>query len=135
MALVHAGWVRNYSGQPREALEALQRAIRLSPRDPILYRAHAARAVAHLLLGELEETISWGLKGIEENPNYNVTYRALAAAYAHAGRLDEARNMIERLSALVPGINVRGLPEWVVFRQSGRLDYFIHGLRLAGLPE
>jgi tetratricopeptide (TPR) repeat protein len=101
----------------------------------MLYRAHAARAVSHLLLGELEETIAWGLKAVEENPNYNVTYRALAAAYAHAGRLDQARIMIERLTALVPGITVRGLPEWVVFRQSGRLDYIIDGLRLAGLPE
>jgi adenylate cyclase len=101
----------------------------------MLYRAHAARAVAHLLLGELEETISWGLKAIEDNPNYNVTYRAVAAAYAYAGRFDEARTMIERLSTLVPGITIRGLPEHVVFSQSGRLDYFIDGLRLAGLPE
>jgi adenylate cyclase len=135
MALQHAGWVRNYSGQAQQAIEALERAVRLSPRDPMLYRAHAARAVAHLLLGELEETISWGLKAVEENPNYNVTYRALAAAYAYAGRPNEARNMIERLSALVPGITIRGLPEHVVFSQSGRLDYFIDGLRLAGLPE
>ena len=135
MALMHAGWVRNYAGQARQGIEALERSIRLSPRDPMLYRAHAARAFADLLLGELEETISWGLKAIEENPNYNVTYRALASAYAHAGRFHEAQNMVERLSALVPGINIRGLPEHGVFSQSQRLDYMLDGLRLAGLPE
>ena len=101
----------------------------------MLYRAHAARAHAHLLLEELDEAISWGLKAIEENPSYNVTYRALAVAYAYSGRMDEARKMVDCIRRLTPGITMRGLPEWVVFRQSGRLDYILDGLRLAGLPE
>jgi adenylate cyclase len=135
MALVHAGWVRNYAGQPREAVAALQRSIRLSPRDPMLYRAQAALSVAYLFLGELDEAIAAARKALEANPNYTVTYRALAAAYAHAGRLDEARSTVERLTVVVPGISLRGLPEWVVFRQSGRLDYMLDGLRRAGFPE
>jgi adenylate cyclase len=135
MSLMHAGWVRNYAGEAHQAIKALQRSIRLSPRDPMLYRAHAALAVAHLLLGDLDETIAWGRKGIEGNPNYNVTYRALAAAFAHAGRLEEAREMVERLRSLLPGVTVRGLPEMTVFSQSGRLDYMLDGLRKAGLPE
>jgi adenylate cyclase len=135
IALSHAGWVRDYLGQPREAIEALERSIRLSPRDPALFRAEAALAYAHLLLGEFHEAITWGRRAIEGNPNYTVTYRALASALAHAGQLDEAGAVVARLTALVPDLSLRGLPEVTVFKHSGRLELILDGLRKAGLPE
>jgi adenylate cyclase len=134
-ALAHAGWVRNYSGQPRQAIEALRRSIRLSPRDPMLYRPQAALSFAHLMLEEFDEAIAWGRRALEENPNYTVTYRPLACALAHTGRLEEARGVVRRLSALVPGLSLRGLVENEVFRHSGRLDFILDGLRTAGIPE
>ncbi|HEX2134940.1 MAG TPA: adenylate/guanylate cyclase domain-containing protein [Microvirga sp.] len=134
-ALAHAGWVRNYSGQPRQAIEALRRSIRLSPRDPMLYRPQAALSFAHLMLEEFDEAIAWGRRAVEENPNYTVTYRPLACALAHTGRLEEARGVVRRLSALVPDLSLRRLVENEVFRHSGRLDFILDGLRTAGIPE
>ncbi|HUE44842.1 MAG TPA: adenylate/guanylate cyclase domain-containing protein [Aestuariivirgaceae bacterium] len=135
IALAHAGWVRSYLGQPREAIEALQRSIRLSPRDPLLFRAHAALAFSHLLLEEFDEAIAWGTRAIEANPNYTVAYRPLASALAHAGRYEEARTAISRLAALVPGLSLRRLPETTTFKHSGRLELILDGLRAAGVPE
>ena len=43
--------------------------------------------------------------------------------------------MVDHIRRLTPGITMRGLPEWVVFRQSGRLNFILDGLRKAGLPE
>jgi adenylate cyclase len=135
LALAHAGWVRDYIGHAREAVEALQRSIRLSPRDPMLYRTQAALSCAHLLLGEFEDAITWGRRAVEGNPNYTVTYRPLASALAHAGRVDEARDVVARLSKLVPDLSIRTLPEQIVFKHSGRLDLILDGLRKAGVPE
>jgi adenylate cyclase len=135
MALGHAGWVRNYLGQPRDAVTALERSIRLSPRDPTLFRAQAALACAHLFLGDLEEAILWGRRAVEGNPQYTVTYRTLISALAHAGRIEEAHAALARLAALLPNLSLRMLPEHTVFKHSGWLDCLLDGLRKAGFPE
>jgi TolB-like protein/Flp pilus assembly protein TadD len=135
LALAHAGWVRGYSGQAREAVEALQRSLRLSPRDPLLFRTQAALAYAYLLLERFDDAILWGRRAIEGNSNYTVSYRPLASALAYADRLDEARDVIARLRVLVPDLSLRTLPEMVVYKKSGRLDFILDGLRRAGVPE
>jgi adenylate cyclase len=135
MALAHAGWVHNYLGQPHEAIQALERSMRLSPRDPTLFRTQTALAFAHLFQCEFEEAITWARRAMEGNPNYTVTYRALACALAHAGRLHEANAVIQRLATLLPDVSFRTLPERAVFKHSGKLDLINEGLRLAGVPE
>lgn len=37
------------------------------------------------------------LRSLQERPNWVPTYRFLASCYAHMGRLDEARETIERV--------------------------------------
>ena len=135
MALAHAGWVHNYLGQPNEAIQALERSMRLSPRDPTLFRTQTALAFAHLFRDEFEQAITWARRAMEANPNYTVTYRALACALAHAGRLHEAQAVIQRLATLLPDVSFRTLPERDVFKHSGKLDLINEGLRLAGVPE
>jgi adenylate cyclase len=119
LALAHAGWVRAYLGLAREAVEALRRSMRLSPRDSMLFRTQGALSYAYLLLGQFEDAITMGRASIEGNPNYTVPYRSLASALAHAGRVDEAQAVVARLKLLVPDLALRTLPELVVFKESG----------------
>ena len=135
IALGHAGWVRAFLGHARDAIEALNRSIRLSPRDPMLFRVEAAMAYSHLLLEEFDEAIAWGFRSVESNPNYTVSYRALSSALAHAGRLEEAKVVVARLSTLDPGLRLSTLAEATVFKHSGGLDLILDGLRAAGVPE
>ncbi|MCA1441813.1 tetratricopeptide repeat protein [Ensifer sp. IC4062] len=134
-AFGHAGWIRAYMGRMAESIHAFERAIRLSPRDPMLFRAQAGLAFSHLLQRQFEEAITWGWKAIEGNPNFTPTHRALAAALAHAGRIQEARHIIHRLVLLVPDLTVSRFAEQSLFKHSGRLDIVLSGLREAGLPE
>lgn len=90
-------------------------------------------AFAHLLLEEFEEAVRWGRRALDGNPNYTPTYRALACALAHLGRIDEARGVARRLLDLVP--NFTAELEKTLFRRSGKLPLILRGLRLAGLPE
>jgi tetratricopeptide (TPR) repeat protein len=135
MGLSHAGWVRAYLGQPREAIAALQRSIRLSPRDPMLFRTQTALTYAYVLLRDFDEAIRWGEQAVEGNPHYVTSYRALATALAHAGRVDEARSLVSRLQVLIPDLSLSNLAEVTVFKQSGGLDLILDGLRRAGVPE
>ena len=109
--------------------------MRLSPRDPTLFRTQAALACAHLMRGDFEHAMTLARRAIEGNPNYTVSYRMLAAAQAHAGRIQDAQATIDRLVALVPNVSLRALAEMRIFAQSGRLEMIIDGLRKAGVPE
>ena len=70
---------------------------------------------------------------LRANPHYNVAYRPLASALAHAGRLDEARAVVARLPAQTPDLTLRSLAELTPFKHSGRLEMILDGLRKASL--
>jgi pentatricopeptide repeat protein len=53
-------------------------------------------------------------------------YRALASCYAHMGRLDEARAIVERLRQITPNVIPSSLPWTAEYR-----ELFLSGLRLA----
>ncbi len=53
------GWVYCYLGRPDVALDAFQRAMRLSPRDPVTYMFKNGRAMAYLIGGQYQEALMW----------------------------------------------------------------------------
>ncbi len=56
-----------------------------------------------------------------------MTHRFLAACYAQMGRLDDAREIVERLRVLTPVI----VPPYTPFRNPEHRELFVSGLRLA----
>jgi Tetratricopeptide repeat len=73
------------------------------------------------------------LLAIQEDPSNPEPYRYLAACYAHMGRLDNARETVERLRAItsvVKSDDARHL------RNPEHRELFLSGLRLAAVdPE
>ena len=67
------------------------------------------------------------LGSLQEFPTYAPTYRFLASCYAHMGRLEEAREIVERLRAFTTGVLASSSP----LRDSGHRELFLSGLRLA----
>lgn len=64
---------------------------------------------------------------LEELPSYVATYRFLASSYAHLGRLNEARELIERLRRLTPVV----VPAVPPYRNPEQRKLYLSGLRLA----
>ena len=60
-------------------------------------------------------------------PTFPVTYRLLAACYAHMGRLDKAREIVTRLRAISPAVMEPGTR----YRNTELRELFLSGLRLA----
>jgi pentatricopeptide repeat protein len=56
-----------------------------------------------------------------------VTYRVLAACYAHMGRLDEAREIVRRLRAITPVV----VESAMRYRNPEHRELYLSGLRLA----
>ena len=64
---------------------------------------------------------------IQEEPNHPLPRRALAACYAHMGRLDDARKILGELRSITPVIE----PHIVNWRNPDHRDLYLTGLRLA----
>jgi pentatricopeptide repeat protein len=56
-----------------------------------------------------------------------VTYRVLAACYAHMGRLEEAREIVRRLRAITPVV----VEPAMRYRNPELRELYLSGLRLA----
>jgi adenylate cyclase len=86
--------------------------------------------VAYFCKRQFDEAASKLLLAIQDNPGSSLTYRFLAACYAHMGRLDEARATVAKLRAL-PLVVPRDQP----WRNPEHRELFLSGLRLAAGGE
>ena len=75
------GWVYGIAGLPEEAVRSFERAIRMSPLDPLLHRTFTGIGCALIELGRFDEAIVAGKKALRQNPSYATAYRCLAAAF------------------------------------------------------
>jgi adenylate cyclase len=128
--IIHA--VRN---EPEAAIEAIERARRLSPFARLAFGYAANIAVAHLVARRFEQAIEWADRALHDQPRTVVGMRAKVVALAHLGRLDEARAELGRLLAIDPKLTIAGFREQAVYLAPEVLELYVDGLRLAGLPE
>ena len=95
-----SGWLRLWHGEPDLAIEHFQTSLRLSPRNPIA-ASFLGIGVGHVLSRQFEEARAMLLRSLQESPNSVPTHRWLAVCCAHMGRLEEAREMINRLRVII----------------------------------
>jgi adenylate cyclase len=126
------GWVYKIAGLPEEALRSFERAIRMSPVDPLLHRLLAGMEFAFIELRRFDEAIAAGKKALRQNPSYSVAHRGLASAFAHLGRDAEAREAAARLLEFDPGFTISA---WIARGGQANAKLLIEGLRKTGLPE
>jgi TolB-like protein/class 3 adenylate cyclase/Tfp pilus assembly protein PilF len=143
IALFALGQCKLYSGSIEETIPLVERAIRLSPRDPQPAVWYWQIGFVHLLQSRTDEAILWLEKARGANPQLPGVRAGLASAYGlngeterAAAELAEARrrsaddrhSSIARLKAIG---TFQGVPK---IRALGEATYFA-GLRKAGMPE
>jgi adenylate cyclase len=126
------GWVYRVAGLWEEALPSFERAVRMSPVDPMLNHTLAGIGYALVELGRFDEAIVAGKKAQRHNPSFPVTYRCLASAFAHLGRDVEAREAAVRLLEFDPAFTISA---YIARGGQRSAKLLIEGLRKAGLPE
>jgi len=135
LTLVNCGWTKAFLGEPDQAIKHIDDARRLSPLDPMSFRALGAVALAHLLAGRYDDASAWAEKALQERPNFLPAIRELAAAKALAGHHAEAQAAMVQLRKINPAMRVSTVKEWQPFRRPDDLARLEDGLRRAGLPE
>jgi tetratricopeptide (TPR) repeat protein len=124
-----SGWIRLMNGQPELAIQHFEIGMRLNPRD-ILGFAPGIGA-GHFFARRFEEAKAALLLALEEGPGWVPPHRLLASCYAQMGRLDEAREIVNRLRALTLVV----VPRAMYWRNPEDRELFLQGLRLAAGEE
>jgi tetratricopeptide (TPR) repeat protein len=133
LAWMARGW--SSFAQPDLAIEALERAMRLSPLDRLARTFWTGIAYAQIAAGRHEKALNWAERALQTEPNYSGGLLTKAIACTQLDRIEEAHAAIEQIMDAHP------------WRRAGRIKLFsrlfppdvaaicIESLRKAGLPE
>ena len=117
------------------AIEKLERAMRLSPSDPAAYWTYHGFALAHFSERRYEEAVEWAGRAVLQNPEFTFALRALAAGLAHLGRIEEARQGMERVTALDAEFTLSGGRRVMLTGRPELAERYLEGLRVAGMSS
>jgi len=140
------GFVMRRLGEFKTSLELIDKALRLSPRDPFRATWYADKAGSHFALKQYDQAVEWARRAVEISPNNSAPYLYLIPALALAGQESQAHEALGHYLHLTNS----GAPRTVAGWKSNRAqvvnehtdpryveywDRLIEGLRKAGLQE
>jgi TolB-like protein len=117
-------------GQFEQAKSDAQQAMRLSPRDPLIGLFHVRLGNAELGLGHCDAAIEEYQNAIDSGYRPFFAYTNLAAAYAHGGKMEEAKTAVAEARRLNPKLTMKRM-----IAHMPNLPAVFDGVRKAGLPE
>ena len=123
LALQWSAVMLSLTGEPGKAIERAERALRLSPFDPLRFIAYSPLSTSYFIMGRYAQAAEAARRGIDANPQFHLLRTLEAAALVRLGRLDEAR-----------ALAARGLgSEWKRVGPKEGFQPFIAALRDAGI--
>jgi TolB-like protein/cytochrome c-type biogenesis protein CcmH/NrfG len=128
--MIRRAMLHTYSGKPELAIRLIDAADRLNPIVPDWYLSN--RGFALFGLHRCEEAAAAFMR-VTRPARWDHYY--LAAAYAHLGKLTEARRQIEKALECAPFLTLDGITRGEWYTEESDLAYLLDGLRKAGLPE
>jgi adenylate cyclase len=132
-ALLWGALVYGLGGESAKAAALAERAVQLSPLDPLMWQAHFCLGHAALLDERNNDAISHYAKATQFNPQLGLLHSAYAVALALAGCVEEAELAGRKALELEPTLRYGPLMQMV--RSPVLRDKMLTGARLAGLPE
>jgi tetratricopeptide (TPR) repeat protein len=104
-----SGLLRLYAGDLDRAIEHVEAAMRLSPRERI-GAPLVVIGLAYFFQRRFGDAVEKLLLAVQENPGSPAIYRIFVACYAHMGRMPEASEAMAQLRAITPQIMPSALP-------------------------
>jgi adenylate cyclase len=131
----------SFSGRPAEALEAVDRAMRLNPHYPSSYLYQ--RGLAQFAGDRADETVVTLEQALAMNPEDYWSQRLLLAAYGRVGRDADARRLFAAMKgkdrrgewAFLDPLTIKAVTYWYPFTKPADVQRFSAGLAKAGVPE
>ncbi len=132
-AYVQMAWLQMYAGRAAEGIELVEQAMRLNPHYSFFYSTVHGLIALHL--ERLEEAAASFEAAVNRNPQFPMAHQLLAATYAHLGRIEDAEWEAGELLTLLPDFTLSAERARAPYKRQEDLEFYIEGLRKAGLPE
>jgi TolB-like protein/class 3 adenylate cyclase/Flp pilus assembly protein TadD len=130
----------SFAGRPAEALDAVEKAMRLNPHFPSSYAYQ--RGLALFGLNRLDEATASLKRAVELNPDDYWSQRLLLAVYGLRGMREEGQRLADsirnndrrgRFAGHDP-LTIRAIAFWYPFAKPEEAKRFASGLAKAGVP-
>jgi TolB-like protein/Tfp pilus assembly protein PilF len=127
------GLIRVYSGNAREAVGSLQKAMRLDPHYRDIY-LHIL-ALAHEQLKEYEQAVAVLKRRLVRKPESDISRVLLASVYGHLGNFEESRAEWAEALRINPDYSLEHRRRTLPYKNPDDFEHIIDGLREAGLVD
>jgi adenylate cyclase len=124
------GNVRHYKGEHESAVALYRQAHKLDPQFDLALQ-FLGRAL--FALGRFDEAEAAFKRRLALAPRSDMTRFYLAALYGRTGRDDEARKLWRELLEINPDFSVEHFKRILPYRDPAAFDWFVDGLRQAGI--
>jgi TolB-like protein len=133
LAQGYYGLTLAYCGRWQEAANAAQRALRLSPRDPLAAVYCGIAAYAQYVGRNYEEAMRFALEGIRQRADFVGAHRVLTAAAGMLGQNDVARAALQELRRVQPSVSLDWIAKEMPIKLDDEREHYLEGFRRAGL--
>jgi TolB-like protein/Tfp pilus assembly protein PilF len=135
LAWLWKGIVDAWRGRGAEAVQSTDRALSLSPLDPMIYYFNSLASTANLIAARYERAIDFAQQSLRGNRLHTPSLRSLAAAQVLVGRLEEACETVRLLRTIDPNMTLSTFRARYPGRDSPQFEIFSAALQAAGLPK
>jgi len=135
IACTSAALIHMMLGRAEESSRHAERALRLSPFDPLRHVPESVLAVACLAAGAPDDALVHARKTVEANAVFTPGLITLALCLVRLGKIEEARATVRRLIDIAPDTTVETLHERYLLSNGLGIESVVADMRAAGLPE
>jgi TolB-like protein len=124
-----------YEGRISEAIPYFQKAIDLSPYDPLRWAFYSYRALAHIFAREFELALDWAQRATRVPNAHYWAFAHRVSALGHLERPEELRVAAGELLERKPDFSCGFARKWLFYvKDADQLELYVEGLRRAGMP-
>jgi TolB-like protein/DNA-binding winged helix-turn-helix (wHTH) protein len=125
-----------YEGRISEAIPYFQKAIELSPYDPLRWAFYSYRALAHIFASEFELACDWALRATRVPNAHYWAFAHRVSALGHLARPEDLRVAVGELLQRKPDFSCSFARKRLFYvKHPKQLDLYVEGLRRAGIPD
>ena len=134
-AEIHAtrGYILSYASRPAEAIESLEKSMRLDPEFPPVWLHFLGHA--YFIQGDYQQAARLLERRIRRQPATDISRALLASACGHLDRRSEAGEAWAKLLEINPDYSIERRGRVLPYRNPADWDRIIEGLRKAGLHD